>query len=74
MRLVNADMAPLYLNEAACEQIKNMPTVDAVEVVRCRYCEHWDSGENESDSWGFCCLHFIGTEQEDFCSCGERKG
>lgn len=38
MRLVNADHAPVYLNEEACKQIKNMPTVDAVEVVRCRDC------------------------------------
>lgn len=36
MRLVNADHAPVYLNEVACKQIKNMPSVDAVEVVRCK--------------------------------------
>ena len=47
MRLVNADMAPIYLNEAACEQIKNMPAVDAVEVVRCCDCEQWF--ENKED-------------------------
>lgn len=28
MRLVDADMAPIYLNEMACEQIKRMPTVN----------------------------------------------
>lgn len=27
MRLIDADMAPIYLNETACEQIKKMPTV-----------------------------------------------
>lgn len=71
MRLVNADMAPLYLNEVACEQIKNMPAVDAVEVVRCRYCYYWYSCKNESDSLEICCLHLIRTGPEDFCSCGE---
>lgn len=28
MRLVDADLAPVYLNEKACEQIKSMPTID----------------------------------------------
>ena len=31
-RYVNADLAPIYLNESACEQIKMMPTADVVEV------------------------------------------
>ena len=26
-----ADLAPIYLNDAACEQIKSMPTIDAEE-------------------------------------------
>ena len=32
MRLIDADDAPLFLNTVACEQIKQMPTVDAVLV------------------------------------------
>ena len=32
MRLIDADDAPLFLNTVACEQIKQMPTVDAVPV------------------------------------------
>lgn len=31
-RYIDANLAPLYLNEAACEQIKMMPTEDVVEV------------------------------------------
>ncbi len=31
-RYVNADLAPIYLNETACKQIKNMPTEDVEEV------------------------------------------
>ena len=27
-----ADLAPIYLNDAACEQIKSMPTIDAEET------------------------------------------
>lgn len=31
-RYVNANLVPLYLNTAACEQIKSMPTADVQEV------------------------------------------
>lgn len=41
MRLIDADDAPLYLNKTGVEQIKKMPTVDAVAVVRCKDCKHW---------------------------------
>lgn len=31
-RYVNADLAPIYLNKTACEQIEFMPTEDVVPV------------------------------------------
>ena len=37
-RYINADLAPIYLNADACEQIKHIPTADVVEVVRCKDC------------------------------------
>lgn len=46
MRLVDADLAPVYLNEKACEQIKSMPTIDPVHAAgacycgECSYCIH----------------------------------
>ena len=36
-RYIDANLAPLYLNEAACEQIKMMPTEDVEEVKH----GHW---------------------------------
>ena len=51
-------------------------TVDAVEVVRCKNCEHWD------EDTGFCDVnsHFYEFgmfwdifEENDYCSYGERK-
>ena len=45
--------------------IENAPTVDAVEVVRCRDCEHWD------DEW--CDINEAYFEDDDFCSYGEWK-
>lgn len=54
------------------EIIKNAPTVDAVEVVRCRECKHCDPENHHCD-------HHMGTvaplrrKPDDFCSYGERK-
>ena len=40
MRPVDADMAPVYLNSAACEQIKRMPTVElkVAQEEKCGLC------------------------------------
>lgn len=39
-RYVNADLAPIYLNETACEQIKSMPTEDVEPVVHRYWIEY----------------------------------
>lgn len=46
--------------------IRQMPTVDAVPVVRCRDCKHL---------FGTLCAvcGLLSRKPEDFCSCGERK-
>ena len=55
--------------------IKTAPTVDAVPVVRCRKCIHYemgvclkiyDDGEASSYAWQ-------GRKPDDFCSYGEQK-
>ena len=52
--------------------VEEMPTVDAVEVVRCRECKHCDPENHHCD-------HHMGTaaplrrKPDDFCSYGERK-
>ena len=54
--------------------IKRQPTVDVVEVVRCKDCEHWGGV-----IYGFVCRKFSGIETkicmhaDDFCSYGKRK-
>lgn len=64
------------LRKYAARDIMDAPTVDAVEVVRCRECRHWNS------ETGFCNLnsHFSmdGLDwdmfnDDDFCSRGERR-
>lgn len=53
-------------------EIVDAPTVDAVEVVRCRECKHCDPET-------YHCDHHMGTvaplrrKPDDFCSYGERK-
>lgn len=52
--------------------LREAPTVDAVEVVRCRECKHCDPETHHCD-------HHMGTvaplrrKPDDFCSYGERK-
>lgn len=59
------------------QNIKDMPTVDAVEVVRCKECVHWydqeevclkiySDGAVSPYAWQF-------RKPEDFCSYGERR-
>ena len=60
--------------------LERAPTVDAVEVVRCRKCKHWKpSGSKAGNS--FSDMEYIGgceftnyyRTESDFCSYGERK-
>ena len=57
------------------EVLKNAPTIDAVPVVRCRECKHFRPCEEiDGVSWsGFCKYGEFHTDEEDFCSRGERK-
>lgn len=52
---------------------KATPTIDAVPVVRCKDCQYHDAGENEVDAWNRCRFHHIDTDDNKFCSDGERK-
>ena len=52
--------------------LDKFPTIDAVPVVRCRECKHYDPENHHCD-------HYMGTsaplrrKPDDFCSYGERK-
>ena len=86
-RLIDADERLKWLEDNTTEEewmvnqynadwiysmLDSAPTVDAVEVVRCRDCKHCDP-ENKH------CDHPMGTtipvqrKPDDFCSYGERK-
>ena len=50
--------------------IEHAPTVDAVEVVRCKDCKYLIADDGD-----YCCdLHeFICKQDNDYCSWGERR-
>lgn len=56
------------------ELINNMPTVNAVPVVRCKDCKHYshDVDANEGE-WDCCRVYGMFVNPNDFCSEGERK-
>ena len=54
------------------KQIADAPTVDAVEVVRCRDCNHCDP-ENHHCDHAMSTAAPLRRKPDDFCSYGERK-
>ncbi len=76
MRLIDVDAIPENeMNYPVWVCLKKQPTIDAVPVVRCKDCKHWEMGaclKIFSDgavskyAWQF-------REAEDFCSYGKRR-
>ena len=72
-----------YTQVYSAEAVRNAHTVDAVPVVRCKDCEHYQCGVFYSE--GVCKLHSeepdpynagfdVVMQDDDFCSYGKRKG
>lgn len=55
---------PIHIKEFVIDE---MPTIDAVEVVRCKDCKHFDG------SYPMCCRFEETFEPEDYCSFGEKR-
>ena len=64
-----------YTAEDVIMMIKTAPTVDAVPVVRCRECKHYDTADFDGDILCGCTLHsaMVDITPDSFCSYGERK-
>ena len=62
---------------AMFRRIKNAPTVEAVEVVRCKDCKHygWEQEPCHGRTQRFCKLHkgLVVVYRDTFCSYGERR-
>lgn len=58
------------------ETLEGLPTVDAVEVVRCKDCKHYQFADNRAFGFPVKRCEWTGYEDvddDDFCSRGERK-
>ena len=81
MRLIDADAlirkfktaSPMAIDGRARQIVDDMPTIDAVEVVRCKDCKYCLSGD-EYELWcnGFCSPARL-VRADDFCSHGKSK-
>ena len=55
--------------------VNDAPTIDAVEVVRCREFKHYETADFDGDILCGCTLHsaMLDITPDSFCSYGERK-
>lgn len=75
MRLIDADACIDDIrnnNQQAWEALAYAPTIDAVEVVRCKDCKHWHSNTEFCSIWSFQNIAQR-TLSDDYCSRAERK-
>ena len=89
MRLGDLDYAQKQLTIAEVECGKNfqtdcnhvrdflnaLPTIDAVPVVRCKDCKHYQTDDWDGNTLCGCTLHsaMLDITPDSFCSYGERK-
>lgn len=62
--------------EIAIADLGDMPTIDAVSVVRCKDCKHKRHLQGATDEANVCALGWGLSgiiAEEDFCSYGERR-
>jgi len=64
------DRYPPYISDTVRKELRYVPTVDAVEVVRCKDCRYYDA-ENHN------CLDELGYarvwKEDDYCSFAEKE-
>ena len=70
--LENGENEYVYDTNAVLDSIDSQPTVDAVEVVRCRDCKYHE--DTHVTGFEHCCLYDLTMRYNDFCSYGKRKG
>ena len=66
----NADCADV---EDAMERIKKAPTIDAVEVVRCKDCVHYGKSPFRHPTIGWCIIAGSHKKPDWYCGDGERR-
>ena len=66
--------------EVSCDRLLKFPTVDAVEVVRCRDCRYYEIMQLKRDGTddrrykpSLCVLHNRNFDEDYFCADGKRR-
>ena len=68
-----------HTRERLIDCVRDMPTADVVEVVRCKDCKHCETNYPEKEPNKepvmvlFCTRHMCGTLPSEFCSSGKRQ-
>lgn len=62
----------LVHNSKIWQQVKDMPTVDAVPVIRCKDCENFDTGTGKKGYY-FCPMLDTFRRPEGYCDLAEEK-
>lgn len=72
--LNNPDKAKTFGHDAIeiLAEIEYAPTADVIEVVRCKYCVHYEA-DIICEGVGYCNEHQKGMRENNFCSYGERR-
>ena len=79
LRVQFDDIPPFIGVTGGCVQqaIDKAPTVDAVEVVRCKDCKHrvvgWNNGAYHCGNPCYGMASGVELKDDDFCSYGERR-
>lgn len=83
MRLIDAnalasDLTRFYEGEVTARKlIAEQPTIDAVPVVRCKDCKHWDTDWDipvtEKEKYHYCPMTDLNTSADWYCADGDRK-
>lgn len=81
MRLIDADavMRNNLFTERDSGFLLDAPTIDAVEVVRCKDCKYHTNAWNTSNKscCGYCtklgAVSYYGVDETDYCSFAERR-
>ena len=69
----NSQHIPLFKADDIFEVLEQAPIVDAVEVVRCKYCSYWDKAIMNKNGFLICPASGMEIIEDDFCSYGERR-
>lgn len=72
MRLIDAnefkkriDHYPAEIRDIVKKELRYVPTIDAIQVVRCKDCEY-------SSEYNHCAIFATWNKPDDYCSYGEK--